>query len=126
MINHNGFQYAEKYFDDIYEYRHVHVPKSKEHVLAKYEDRCLEEEEWRNLGIAQSEGWVNYMKHKPEPLILLFRRPKNYAELKMRQQQEEAERMNTQNIQKMQGKKMAMKWTEKIVQVKEKFVSCDQ
>lgn len=32
--------------------------------------------EWRNLGIQQSRGWVHYEVHKPEPHILLFRRPK--------------------------------------------------
>lgn len=32
-------------------------------------------QEWRNLGVQQSRGWVHYELHKPEPHILLFRRP---------------------------------------------------
>ena len=37
--------------------------------------RLLYEEEWRQLGVQQSRGWVHYEIHKPEPFILLFRRP---------------------------------------------------
>ena len=33
-------------------------------------------QEWRSLGVQQSRGWVHYELHKPEPHILLFRRPK--------------------------------------------------
>jgi cyclin-dependent kinase regulatory subunit CKS1 len=31
--------------------------------------------EWRSIGVTQSRGWVHYEVHKPEPFILLFRRP---------------------------------------------------
>jgi cyclin-dependent kinase regulatory subunit CKS1 len=34
-------------------------------------------QEWRALGVQQSRGWVHYELHRPEPHILLFRRPKN-------------------------------------------------
>ena len=37
--------------------------------------RLLYEEELRHLGVQQSRGWVHYEVHKPEPFILLFRRP---------------------------------------------------
>merc|ERR1719353_2626442 len=37
--------------------------------------RLLTEDEWRCLGVTQSRGWVHYLLHKPEPHILLFRRP---------------------------------------------------
>lgn len=37
--------------------------------------RLLTENEWRSLGVQQSRGWVHYEIHKPEPHILLFRRP---------------------------------------------------
>lgn len=33
-------------------------------------------QEWRSLGVQQSRGWVHYELHRPEPHILLFRRPK--------------------------------------------------
>jgi cyclin-dependent kinase regulatory subunit CKS1 len=36
--------------------------------------RLMTEEEWRRLGVQQSQGWVHYMMHTPEPHILLFRR----------------------------------------------------
>merc|ERR1712025_856929 len=35
----------------------------------------MSETEWRDLGVQQSQGWVHYMTHDPEPHILLFRRP---------------------------------------------------
>lgn len=78
FAHHNGFAYTDKYFDDVYEYRHIHVPKDKEHLLNK--EVLMTEDEWRALGIAQSQGWQHYMWHRPDPCVLLFRRPKNYAQ----------------------------------------------
>lgn len=37
--------------------------------------RLLSDSEWRNLGVQQSRGWQHYATHRPEPHILLFRRP---------------------------------------------------
>ena len=37
--------------------------------------KLLTEQEWRALGVQQSRGWVHYEIHRPEPHILLFRRP---------------------------------------------------
>lgn len=66
-------EYSEKYQDDHFEYRHVMLPK---HVYKKIpRDRLLTENEWRSIGVQQSRGWVHYEVHKPEPFILLFRRP---------------------------------------------------
>ena len=65
--------YSDKYYDDTYEYRHVMLPKD----LAKHvpRNRLMTEGEWRRLGVQQSQGWIHYMIHTPEPHILLFRRP---------------------------------------------------
>jgi cyclin-dependent kinase regulatory subunit CKS1 len=68
-------EYSEKYFDELHEYRHVLLPKEVYRKMAK--SRLLTEAEWRALGVQQSRGWVHYEIHKPEPYILLFRRPKN-------------------------------------------------
>ncbi|SCV67474.1 BQ2448_5085 [Microbotryum intermedium] len=59
-----------------FEYRHVILPKA----LVKYlpTDRLAEEDEWRGLGIRQSPGWEHYLRHAPEPHILLFKREKDY------------------------------------------------
>lgn len=65
--------YSEKYNDDSHEYRHVILPKEIAKMIPK--DRLLTEDEWRALGVQQSRGWVHYMLHRPEPHILLFRRP---------------------------------------------------
>jgi cyclin-dependent kinase regulatory subunit CKS1 len=66
-------EYSEKYNDDVYEYRHVHLPK---HVYRRMpRGRLLSETEWRALGVQQSRGWIHYEMHRPEPHILLFRRP---------------------------------------------------
>jgi len=65
--------YSDKYTDDIYEYRHVIVPKKLANMIPK--THTMSEAEWRGLGVQQSLGWVHYMLHGPEPHILLFRRP---------------------------------------------------
>lgn len=65
--------YSEKYEDEKFEYRHVILPKSMAKNMPT--DRLLTEEEWRGIGVQQSRGWEHYMWHKPEPHILLFRRP---------------------------------------------------
>jgi cyclin-dependent kinase regulatory subunit CKS1 len=66
-------EYSEKYNDDIYEYRHVLLPKNIYKQMPK--GRLLTENEWRALGVQQSRGWAHYEIHRPEPHILLFRRP---------------------------------------------------
>ncbi len=66
-------EYSEKYNDDVYEYRHVLLPKNIYKTAPK--SRLLSESEWRALGVQQSRGWIHYEIHRPEPHILLFRRP---------------------------------------------------
>ncbi|KAK2076951.1 hypothetical protein QBZ16_005179 [Prototheca wickerhamii] len=74
----NQIQYSERYYDDDIA---AQLPKGK----------LLSEAEWRALGVQQSRGWtmidssssnacqVHYAIHKPEPHIMLFRRPKGYG-----------------------------------------------
>jgi cyclin-dependent kinase regulatory subunit CKS1 len=69
----NRCEYSDKYSDDQYEYRHVILPKEVAKTLPAH--RLLSDAEWRNLGVQQSRGWVHYATHRPEPHILLFRRP---------------------------------------------------
>ncbi len=66
-------EYSEKYCDSKFEYRHVILPK--EMVKQMHRNKLLSEGEWRALGVQQSRGWVHYEIHKPEPHVLLFRRP---------------------------------------------------
>lgn len=66
-------RYSDRYSDDKYEYRHVTLPPSIAKLIPK--GRLLSEDEWRRFGIQQSRGWVHYELHRPEPNILLFRRP---------------------------------------------------
>lgn len=68
---------SERYYDDVYEYRHVVLPADIAKRLPK--GRLLTEAEWRALGVQQSRGWVHYTIHRPEPHIMLFRRPKGYG-----------------------------------------------
>lgn len=69
----NDIYYSDKYFDEMFEYRHVVLPKE---VAARVpRTHLMSESEWRNIGVQQSHGWVHYMIHEPEPHILLFRRP---------------------------------------------------
>ncbi|KAF4685770.1 Cyclin-dependent kinases regulatory subunit 2 [Perkinsus olseni] len=81
-------EYSDKYADDKYEYRHVILPKRIAKDMFRIfqaeaqmrgrptaEPRLLTESEWRGLGVQQSRGWMHYENHRPEPHILLFRRP---------------------------------------------------
>lgn len=68
-------QYSDRYLDDTYEYRHVILPANIAKITPK--GRLLTEAEWRGLGVQQSKGWIHYAIHRPEPHILLFRRPIN-------------------------------------------------
>ncbi|GLJ49813.1 hypothetical protein SUGI_1058130 [Cryptomeria japonica] len=78
FVNMPDIRYSEKYFDDTYEYRHVILPPEIAKLLPK--NRLLAENEWRAIGVQQSRGWVHYAIHRPEPHIMLFRRPLNYQQ----------------------------------------------
>ncbi|XP_066424177.1 cyclin-dependent kinases regulatory subunit 1 isoform X2 [Molothrus aeneus] len=73
VMAHKQIYYSDKYDDEEFEYRHVMLPKDIAKLVPK--THLLSESEWRNLGVQQSQGWVHYMIHEPEPHILLFRRP---------------------------------------------------
>ncbi|KAL0207577.1 hypothetical protein P9112_012205 [Eukaryota sp. TZLM1-RC] len=71
-------RYSNKYFDDHYEYRNVVLTKEAASRIPR--DRLMTEAEWRRLGVRQSRGWEHFAIHKPEPHILLFRRPLTYSQ----------------------------------------------
>jgi cyclin-dependent kinase regulatory subunit CKS1 len=73
LVNNWRFVYSRKYHDAIYEYRHVILPTDAARLCPK--NKLLSESEWRQLGVQQSRGWEHYAVHKPEPHVLLFRRP---------------------------------------------------
>jgi cyclin-dependent kinase regulatory subunit CKS1 len=74
-------EYSEKYADDVYEYRHVILPKrvlkDMMRLMPSNQLRLMSEAEWRGIAVQQSRGWMHYEVHRPEPHILLFRRPLN-------------------------------------------------
>eukprot|EP00918_Siedleckia_nematoides_P042191 GHVU01091980.1.p1 GENE.GHVU01091980.1~~GHVU01091980.1.p1 ORF type:complete len:114 (+),score=1.31 GHVU01091980.1:80-421(+) len=71
--------YSDRYYDESYEYRHVTVTRQMtrdaQAIMTRRPEGLLSEQDWRGLGVQQSRGWTHYMVHKPEPQILLFRRP---------------------------------------------------
>ncbi|KAJ8087981.1 hypothetical protein PM082_013532 [Marasmius tenuissimus] len=78
--------YSDRYSDDMYEYRHVILPKQLlRYIPETFWDqktgalRLLAEKEWRAIGIQQSLGWEHYEIHVPEPHVLLFRRAKDFV-----------------------------------------------
>eukprot|EP00440_Ansanella_granifera_P030237 gb/GFBE01032853.1/.p1 GENE.gb/GFBE01032853.1/~~gb/GFBE01032853.1/.p1 ORF type:complete len:101 (+),score=27.32 gb/GFBE01032853.1/:1-303(+) len=74
----DDIEYSEKYQDSTFEYRHVILTKPAAKEVWKMTGsakRLLGEDEWRGIGVQQSRGWVHYEIHRPEPHILLFRRP---------------------------------------------------
>ncbi|KAK4295557.1 hypothetical protein Pmani_009891 [Petrolisthes manimaculis] len=79
--------YSDKYYDDKFEYRHVMLPKDISKLVPK--THLMSESEWRSLGVQQSQGWVHYMIHDPEPHILLFRRPITTTPPKMDEDEED-------------------------------------
>ena len=50
--------------------RHVILPKE---IAKRLPNKLMREDEWRNLGVQQSEGWVHFMRHNPGKHIHLFR-----------------------------------------------------
>ena len=71
-----SFQIYLNFFHLIKKYRHIILPPDLAKIIPKR--HLLTETEWRNIGIQQSPGWVHYMRHLPEPHILLFRRKKTH------------------------------------------------
>lgn len=63
--------YSDKYSDDVWEYRHVILPKQLLKILPQaFFDpnepsvlRILSDEQWRSIGIQQSPGWEHYEVH---------------------------------------------------------------
>uniref|UniRef100_A0A3B4ZLW7 Cyclin-dependent kinases regulatory subunit n=1 Tax=Stegastes partitus TaxID=144197 RepID=A0A3B4ZLW7_9TELE len=55
--------YSDKYNDDEFEYRHVVLPKELSKLVPT--SHLMTEDEWRGLGVQQSQGWIHYMIHKP-------------------------------------------------------------
>ncbi|KAL0224762.1 hypothetical protein RCL1_002674 [Eukaryota sp. TZLM3-RCL] len=66
-------RYLNKHYDSNYEYRNVVLTREAANKVPR--DRVMTEAEWRRLGVRQSRGWEHFAIHKPEPHILLFRRP---------------------------------------------------
>lgn len=76
MTSSNGIVYSDRYKDSAYEYRHVILSAPIAKAIPQLKSfRLMSEAEWRGHGIQQSRGWVHYAYHRPEPHILLFRRP---------------------------------------------------
>ncbi|NWH67401.1 CKS1 protein, partial [Geococcyx californianus] len=69
----SGRSWCHSWLTDAWGCRHVVLPKELARLVPR--THLLSESEWRNLGVQQSQGWVHYMVHEPEPHILLFRRP---------------------------------------------------
>lgn len=44
-------------------HRHVMLPKQLSKLVPQ--SHLMTEEEWRGLGVQQSQGWIHYMIHKP-------------------------------------------------------------
>lgn len=77
-MSRHSISYSDKYFDDTFEYRHVILPSDVARLLPR--GRLLSDTEWRSVGVTQSRGWVHYAIHRPEPHIMLFRRPLGYVD----------------------------------------------
>ena len=73
-----AIHYSQRYYTDVEEFRHVIMPKElyDHYVPESMKKRLLSDCEWRLLGLQMSAGWEHYELHRPEPHILLFRRPR--------------------------------------------------
>jgi len=73
----NAIRYSDVYQDSKYEYRHIVVPLEMVKLLDSIcggSRRLLEQREW-SLVLKQDSSWEHYAMHRPEPHVLLFRRP---------------------------------------------------
>ncbi|KAF9190267.1 Cyclin-dependent kinases regulatory subunit (Cell division control protein cks1) [Haplosporangium sp. Z 767] len=100
--------YGDVYYDTVWEYRNVTLPKQMlqliRNIYPSYMQspenaysltlKLLKDQEWRNIGIRMSNYWENWMRHDPEPHVLLFRRPLGTGErlAREREEQEKEER----------------------------------
>ena len=64
-------EYSEKYEDDVYEYRHVILPRDIAKRLPK-PPRLLTESEWRSLGVTQSRGWSTRSTPPQPPVAIVL------------------------------------------------------
>uniref|UniRef100_A0A3B4FLI6 Cyclin-dependent kinases regulatory subunit n=1 Tax=Pundamilia nyererei TaxID=303518 RepID=A0A3B4FLI6_9CICH len=62
-MSRNQIYYSNRYNDDHYEYRHVVLPREMTKYIPK--SHLMSEDEWRQLGVQQSQGWIHYMIHEP-------------------------------------------------------------
>ena len=72
-MSHKQIYYSDKYDNEEFEYHHVMLPKDIAKLVPK--THLISESKWRSVGVQQSQGWVHYMIHEPEPHISLFLRP---------------------------------------------------
>ena len=69
----NEIEHGSKYYDDLYEYKTVYLPKE---VMAHVPlDTYLSEIQCKYVGIIHSNGWEHYLIFKNEPNAIHFRRP---------------------------------------------------
>lgn len=51
-------------------FRHVVLPKEMVKLVPK--NHLMSEQEWRGIGVQQSQGWIHYMTHQPGQYCLFF------------------------------------------------------
>ena len=67
--------YGDYYQDDVYEYKNIALPRD---LFERKPKGLLSEDQWRQLGIKQTQGWEHWACFRPEPHVLMFRRPLGY------------------------------------------------
>ncbi|KAG0203187.1 Cyclin-dependent kinases regulatory subunit (Cell division control protein cks1) [Mortierella sp. GBA30] len=106
-----AIEYGDVYCDNTYEYRNVTLPKVmlqyiERRFMEKPDDkhcytlRTLKEEEWRAIGIVMSQYWDNWMRHDPEPHVLLFRRPVGTGERLKKEAEDREEKKRLEDLER--------------------------
>ncbi|MBZ3877934.1 Cyclin-dependent kinases regulatory subunit 1 [Sciurus carolinensis] len=80
-MSHKQIYYSDKNDDEEFKYWHVVLPKDIAKLVPK--THLVSEPEWRNLGVQQSQGWVHYMIHEPEPHICFAATTQEAKEMKL-------------------------------------------
>ncbi|KAG0257885.1 hypothetical protein BG011_003699 [Mortierella polycephala] len=116
--------YGDVYNDTTWEYRNVTLPKQMlqliRNIYPSYMQfpenpysltlKLLKDQEWRNIGIRMSNYWENWMRHDPEPHVLLFRRPFGTGERLARERDEqEKEEKRLQTLEQVQAEAEKLK-----------------
>ena len=65
-------EHSEKYYDEEYEYKHVTLTEDAAEMIKK--GQLLTPDQYVQIGLKQTPGWIHYFSLPHEKHVLLFKR----------------------------------------------------